>query len=514
MADLGYKSQLIADTGISMGDEGKGRLVYEIIDDLQKIEGCNDPVEMILKVNGGANSGHTAAGLKLNLLPSGVVEKSVSYLGIGMGVVADPRKLLWESVPLEKKGHVVTSRLAIDERTMFSDLTHRLLDHAWEFYRETILGNEARGSTCRGISPAYADEVSQWQVYYGDLLGSKEAFAEKLKVKWERALRTIEHVCQVSPDAWNGFFDKLSKAEMQANEQALAEGCFDESEYRFSDFKGEAPFTLNMDALVDVYWEVGQKFKDQICDLREKVIDIIRRKKYIIGEFGQSYWLDKRHGFSPNVTASHTFTPEFFQSAGIPVGPLHNVGACKAYDTKVGTHVFLTQIDDESPIAPILKKLEFGTSTGRQRMIGWFDAVEKGDTLRFGGYDDLVINKLDVLKNQGDWKGPLLVCTSYTDEEGNEYNYVPRNDDLRKSLKPVYESYDTWDEDISEIRDFKDLPLNAKKYVAGMVKAVLNVANRGNDYQQFTFNLRYIGVGPDRGQLIRGIPSLNEVCEL
>lgn len=114
-----------------------------------------------------------------------------------------------------------------------------------------------------------------------------------------------------------------------------------------------------------------------ICDVRDLVLDTMKRGKYIIGEFGQAYWLDKRHGFPPNVTASHTFTPEFFQSAGIPAQLVHTMGCCKAYDTKVGTHVFLTQMDDEHPLCKRLKKLEFGVVSGRQRMVGWCDCVEK-----------------------------------------------------------------------------------------------------------------------------------------
>ena len=105
------------------------------------------------------------------------------------------------------------------------------------------------------------------------------------------------------------------------------------------------------------------------------------------------------------MTASHTYTPEFFNSAGIPCQPIHTFGVAKAYDTKVGTHTFITRMDDEHPLCQHLKKLEFGTSTGRQRMVGWFDAVEKGDTLRYGGFQDLMINKIDALGALPDWKG-------------------------------------------------------------------------------------------------------------
>jgi hypothetical protein len=114
--------------------------------------GTPHAVSVVLKVNGGANSGHTAGGIKLNLLPAGVVARDAKHLCIGSGVVADPRKIWWETKPLEAKGHAILSRLLIDERTMVTDLTHRLLDLAWEDYRANVLAEEPRGSTGRGIT--------------------------------------------------------------------------------------------------------------------------------------------------------------------------------------------------------------------------------------------------------------------------------------------------------------------------------------------------------------------------
>ena len=182
---LPFTSRLIADVGISLGDEGKGRLIPEVVHELA---GGAHPVTIVLKVNGGANSGHTAAGVKLNLLPSGVVEKEIPTLAIGAGVVADPRKAWWEAQPLERKGYNVLARLVIDERAMVSDLSHRLLDLAWEDYRVHVLAEEPRGSTGRGITPAYQDEVGQWQITYADFLGGPNYFARKLAQRADRAM--------------------------------------------------------------------------------------------------------------------------------------------------------------------------------------------------------------------------------------------------------------------------------------------------------------------------------------
>lgn len=508
-----FTSQLIADTGISTGDEGKGRVILEIINELREQTGNRDAVAAVMKVNGGANSGHTVAGLKLNLLPGGVADPYVPKLLVGCGVVADPRKFIWETLYAEQSGHVALKRLAIDERCLVSDLSHRLLDLAFEDYRSNILGEDPRGSTGRGITPAYFDEVGQFQIFYADFLGPREVFEQKMLARIDRALRTIEHVCQVKPKRWFDFFKTLAEAETLANHAIIESGTVDKAEFDFAQFASERPFSIQADALIKTYWQAGQKLASQIVDVREAVIKAQSKGQYIIGEFGQAYWLDKRHGFSPNVTASHTFTPEFFQSAGIPAQPVHTIGCCKAYDTKVGTHVFLSEIDLEHPLSKKLRKLEFGATTGRQRMVGWYDAVEKGDALRYGGYQDLVLNKLDALSYSEDWQGDLQICTNYSDPKGKVLYHVPRNDTYRRTLKPVYKTVPGWSEDISGIRSFTDLPDAAKNYVAWLMKSLVEVANYGDSQKTRLPNLRYIGVGPDPSQIIKDVPSTEELIK-
>lgn len=508
-----FSSRLIADVGISLGDEGKGRLIPEVTAELA---GSAHAVSTVLKVNGGANSGHTAAGVKLNLLPCGLVERDIPHLAIGSGVVADPRKIWWEATPLEHQGYAVIRRLLIDERTMVSDLTHRLLDLAWEDYRVKVLAEEPRGSTGRGITPAYADETCQWQITYSDFLAGPNFFARKLAQRADRALRTIQHVCRVSPDTWHSFFDHLTAAEQRANEAATQLGLFPAAEFDFTVFRGDAPFTLNLAKLTAVYWEAGTRLAQNIGEVRELIRREVAAGRTVIGEFGQAYWLDKRHGFSPNVTASHTYTPEFFASANLPVQPIHTFGVAKAYDTKVGTHTFITQMDDAHPLAALLKRLEFGTSTGRQRMVGWFDAVEKGDALRYGGFQDLMINKADALTHRGQWQGDLLICTAYEDAASQRHAHVPRNEAVRKTLRPVYTRHPGWDEDISGVRHFADLPANARRYVAAMMRATLEVAYEGGAWPADTAlpNLRYLGVGPEPSQIIKDVPTTAELVKI
>lgn len=509
-----FSSQLIADTGISTGDEGKGRVILEIINELREKTGRQDAVAAVMKVNGGSNSGHTVAGLKLNLLPGGVADHEVPHLPIGSGVVADPRKFLWESAYAELHGHVAMKRLAIDERCLVSDLSHRLLDLAWEHYRVHILGGAKRGSTGRGITPAYLDEVGQFQIYYADFLGSREAFADKLRGRIDRTLRTIQHVCQVDPDSWRGFFETLTGAETRANGEVIEAGVVSAKDFDFSQFAEAAPFALDTEKLIEVYWQAGQILAPQVCDVRELVLREQDKGNYIIGEFGQAYWLDKRHGFPPNVTASHTFTPEFFQSAGIPAQPIHNIGCCKAYDTKVGTHIFISEIELDHPLSTLLRKIEFGATTGRQRMVGWYDAVEKGDALRYGGYQDLVLNKLDALSHSGDWRGELQICTAYQDEDGRIVQHVPRDTQVHRRLRPVYKTLPGWDGDISGVRHFADLPEAARVYVAWLMRSLIEVANHGDRQKNKQPNLRYIGVGPEPSQIIKDIPTVQELLQL
>jgi len=504
-----FSSQLIADVGISLGDEGKGRLIPEIAEELRATAA---PVTVVLKVNGGANAGHTAGGIKLNLLPSGVVVSEVPHLCIGSGVVADPRKFWWEARPLEKKGYAVLDRLLIDERTMISDLTHRLLDLAEEDYRVKVLQEESRGSTGRGISAAYGEETTHWQMHFSDFLAGPNFFARRLAQRADRACRVIQHVYRTSPEAWHEFFDRLTAAEQRANADAVALGVFGKEEFDFSSFRGQEPFTLNLERFTEVYWKAGTALAPNIGEVRELILRELQAGHTIVGEFGQAYWLDKRHGFSG--TSSHTYTPEFFESANIPVQRIHTFGVAKAYDTKVGTHTFVTEMDGAHPLAAKLKQLEFGATTGRQRMVGWYDAVEKGDTLRYGGFQDLMINKLDALTYSGEWKGDLLLCTAYEDARGRRVGHVPRNEAVRKSLQPVYARFPGWSEDVSQVRHFADLPKNAQRYVAAMVKSVFDVAYEGERRPSVLPNLRYLGVGPLPSQIIKDVPAAAELVRL
>ena len=505
-----FESSLVSVIGISMGDEGKGRVVHEVLEHEKHIHGR--PAAGVMKVNGGANAGHTAAGLKLNLLPSGVGDPDVETLLIGSGVVADPRKFLWEAKPLEKRGLQVISRLLIDQKCQMSDLSHRLLDLAWENYRVNQLGMESRGSTGRGISPAYGDETGQWQIYYQSFLEDKDAFSLALKQRCQRALDTIRWVCKVQESDWYDFFENLSSAETRANDASIQDDIFPSDEFDFKRFMGNDPFSLNLEELTEVYWDAGKELQDCIKDGRDFLLRSAQKKRLVVAEFGQAYWLDKRHGFTPNVTASHTTSAELFHSGGIPLQPITEIGCCKAYDTKVGTHHFLTKIDHLSdPWGKKLAKLEFGTSTGRQRMVGWFDAVEKGNAFRYGGFDQIVINKLDALTLDNSVSPELKICTAYRLPDGTVTKLVPRNEAVRQKLQPIYKTLPGWTKELKGLTSFTQLPVEAKKYIAVMLLSLVDVAYPNGWENEQLPRIRFIGIGPDPGEIISDLPPSHDL---
>ena len=209
------------------------------------------------------------------------------------------------------------------------------------------------------------------------------------------------------------------------------------------------------------------------------------------------------------MTASHTFSSEVFQSACIPLREMSQIGCCKTYDTKVGTHHFITKIDpSKSKLANKLAKLEFGTSTGRQRMVGWFDAVEKGNALRFGGFEYLVINKLDALSSQNEEFNEIKICVGYENPEGTqEISTVPRCEKKHKILKPIYEKLPAWTEDISNCKKFEQLPSKCSKLCLENVSSCLLQCIWRRLVQTQSPKLLFIGVGAGSKANIQDIPS-------
>ena len=181
----------------------------------------------------------------------------------------------------------------------------------------------------------------------------------------------------------------------------------------------------------------------------------------------------------------------------------------------MGTHHFITQLDHQKdPWGEKLAKLEFGTSTGRQRMVGWFDAVEKGNALRYCGFDQLVINKLDALTANESNLGELKICKAYRLPDGSITRVVPRAEIDRKKMMPVYESFPLWTENLKNLNSFDDFPLAAKQYVSRMVSTLIEVAYPNGFVGKELPQILFIGVGPEPGQVITDIPETKELIKL
>lgn len=543
-----FTSNFVAIVGASFGDEGKGRTIKDAKDLLVQMTGDAEPVAMVVKINGGANSGHTVDGLKHNLIPGGVTDISIKHLALGRGVVADPFKLEWEVRALEKmfgaqgRDIPVSERIVLDNRLMFSDFTDRLLDIGKEMYR-VARGGEKRGSTAKGVTPAFNNETNQEQIWYevfqegidsdGDIAAAaKEQFSRMMQNRIDNCCGQIKswvekHKGVELPEdmklgatlrerTWYKLFAKLRRNDVKAHQEGIDAGYFTKDDFDVKQYLTRNPFEINAKALIDAYWEKGCALARQlkIDDVGEMALDARAQGKYVFGEFGQSYWLHMRHGYSPNVTASRTYTGEFFESVNVPVGPIHTIAVVKAYKTAVGTHHFPTQLNQDDGIEGVLYKTlapaEFGTTTGRQRMIGWFDAVEVGHVLRRGGFQDLVINKLDALTYHDQWQeGQLKVCVGYRTPKGQIIHHMPTSDRRRKLLEPVYKTFDGWSEDISKVRSWEDLPQNAKVYVAAMYKAIIDAAYYKGDRPAELPTFRFVGVGAKPEQIISDVPNGN-----
>lgn len=521
-------SNFITIFGLGYGDEGKGRTIPDIARQLRSLEGVDDPVWMVVKINGGANSGHTVDGLKHNLLPAGVQDKTIRYLGLGRGVVADPIKLLWELRAVEHKGHQVLGRLVLDNRLMISEPTDRVLNYADEMSREREDGVK-RGSTMRGVSNAFARETTQRQLFYQ--LFRTDACKDQFAREISRRVEECRVICQSalrSDDEWFSIAAALTQSELAANEEAIEAGIYPGSEFDFSQyFDPSHPFLLNADVIIERYWQAGLQLRESLGDVAALAFAAQRANRWVLGEHGQAAGLHPRHSYTPNCTASPSGPVQFYESVFVPsTSPVHSVAVDKAYLTKVGQHLFLTEIQLDHPLSLGLRSVEFGTTTKRQRMVGWIDLVDRAHYFAHMGTNELWINKIDLLGYQtfrdkkgalvSDWKeGKLQACVAYRDSETGEITHrLPGDDIIRKRMQPVYEEYDCWSEDLSQMSRWDDLPLAAKLYVAGQLRTMMEIAELIQGQLVTPPNLRGLGIGTKTGQCIEDIPVADELIEL
>ena len=410
--------------GAQWGDEGKGKIVDLLTQD----------IGAVVRFQGGHNAGHTLVigGKKtvLHLIPSGILRDNVMCY-IGNGVVLSPEALIKEVTGLEARGVPVRERLRISTACPLILPYHVALDQA----RENARGEAKIGTTGRGIGPAYEDKVSRRGLRVSDLF-HRERFAAKLGEVLDYHNFVLKNYYKVEP----------------------------------IDFQK----TLE-DALEFAEW-----LKPLVCDVTAKLHELRRSGANIMFEGAQGTLLDIDHGTYPYVTSSSTTAGG--TSTGSGVGPLYLdyiLGITKAYTTRVGSGPFPTELFDDIGERLATRGHEFGSTTGRARRCGWFDAVILRRAIEINSISGLCLTKLDVL----DGLDSIRICVGYRDDEGNLIE-APSDADSYTDLELVYEEMPGWTESTLGVQKLEDLPANARAYIARieeLVGAPIDLISTGPD---------------------------------
>src|SRR5262252_5078983 len=391
--------------GAQWGDEGKGKVT-----DL-----LGERVQFVVRYQGGNNAGHTVVlpdGRKfaLHLLPSGVLTPGCVPV-IGNGVVIDPKVLLTEIDGLAERG-VSCDRLLISGDAHLIMPHHRALDRVVERY----LGSARIGTTGRGIGPAYGDKLGRVGIRVQDLLDPGI-----LRKKLELVLREKNQI--------------LVKV---YNRKAI-----------------------DVAAVAAEYLGYAARLTPYIADTRLVLARALEQGKTVLLEGAQATLLDVDHGTYPFVTSSNPTAGGACVGSGIPPTKITQViGIAKAYTTRVGAGPFPTELFDDNGAHLRKVGVEYGTTTGRERRCGWFDAVVARYAVRVNGITDLVITKLDVLSGLE----RVPICVGY-EVDGERLDEMPMTQTAFHHATPVFEELDGWWEDISKARTFDELPANAQRYV-------------------------------------------------
>ncbi|WP_314503118.1 adenylosuccinate synthase [uncultured Microbacterium sp.] len=393
--------------GVQWGDEGKGKAT-----DL-----LGDRTDVVVKFNGGNNAGHTVVigdeKYALHLLPSGILSPGVTPV-IGNGVVVDLEVLFAELEALNARG-LDTSRLKISANAHVITQYHRTLDKV----TERFLGKRMIGTTGRGIGPAYADKINRVGIRLQDLFDENI-----LRQKVEGALDQKNHL--------------LVKV---FNRRAIT-----------------------VDEIVEDLLSYAPRLRDMVCDTSLLLNDALDAGEVVVFEGGQATMLDIDHGTYPFVTSSSATAGGAATGAGVGPNRLDRiVGIVKAYTTRVGSGPFPTELFDEQGEWLRSRGFEFGTTTGRPRRVGWYDAPITRYATRINGITDLVLTKLDILTGLDE----IPVCVAY-EVEGTRFDEVPVNQSDFHHATPILEYFPGWQEDISGARTFEELPAAAQDYVLAL----------------------------------------------
>jgi adenylosuccinate synthase len=414
--------------GTQWGDEGKGKIT-----DLY-----SESADMVVRYQGGNNAGHTIVvdgeRFALSLIPSGVLYPTVTPV-IANGVVIDPGVLLDEMDELIERG-IDPTRLRVSGNAHVIMPYHKKMD----MVLERFLGDQQIGTTKRGIGPAYLDKYSRFGIRTQDLFDPK-IFREKLEVNLKDKNRQLQKVYNQLP--------------------------------------------LDFDPIYEEYLGYADRLQDYVTDTSLLVWEAIRDEKNVLFEGAQGTLLDIDHGTYPFVTSSNPTAGGAATGSGIGPRDIDNViGVAKAYITRVGTGPFPTELHDETGDRMIEIGGEYGVVTGRRRRTGWLDAVALKYATRVNGLSEIALTKLDVLSHFD----PIKIAIAY-DSLGERYEHFPRQQRVLYNCAPVYEEHEGWSVDISEVREYHDLPKAAQQYVE-RVEELAGVP------------ITSVGVGPGRDAIL------------
>ena len=412
--------------GAQWGDEGKGKIT-----DL-----LSRSADVVVRSQGGVNAGHTVVvaeqTFKLHLIPSGILYPDTECI-IGSGTVIDPQVLI-EEIEQLKALNVTVDNLYISQTAHITMPYHRKIDRASEESR----GDYKIGTTGRGIGPTYADKSERTGIRVLDLMNPDQL---RKQLGW-----TIEYK--------NVILEKL---------------------YNLP--------PLDPEKVIEEYLKYAEFLKPFVVDSSLKIYDAVKEKKNILFEGAQGTLLDLDHGTYPYVTSSNPIAGGACVGAGVGPTTIDRViGVAKAYTTRVGEGPFPTELNDG--VGQLLGDLgaEFGTTTGRRRRCGWFDAVIGRYAVRINGLDCLAITKLDVL----DELEEIKVCVAY-EIDGKICNHFPTNASQFANCKPVYKTLPGWQESTKGCRSLSDLPkkaLNYLKYMAELMKVPIAIVSVGPSRDQ------------------------------
>lgn len=392
--------------GAQWGDEGKGK----VIDLLAK------EADYVIRYQGGNNAGHTVVinnqEFILHLIPSGILHSDKICL-IGNGVVVDPQVLLEEIAMLKRRGIRINKNLFVSDQAHIIFPYHKLLD----VLKEKKRGNSKIGTTGRGIGPCYVDKIARSGIRLADLL-NKEVLKEKLKANLREK---------------NELLKKLYGR------------------------KG-----LSFEQIYRQYLNYGQKIKKFSCCGPLLLNKAIKNRKNLLFEGAQGTLLDVDHGTYPYVTSSNATAGGACTGTGVSPDKIDKViGVVKAYTTRVGEGPFPTEFGPDLMERIRQKGKEFGATTRRPRRCGWFDAIVTSHSCLINGINQIAVTKLDVL----DDLAKIKICTAYR-YKGKIYKYFPADIKILESCKPIYEEWPGWLEDTSRVTRYRDLPLNARRYLS------------------------------------------------